>query len=168
MRDQPAKKDKRDPDTAIVAALHGKADMNRGPYRYFRSFILLIMAATIAWHGRIYAGETRKVIRKDPFIEGQYGVYEKGRRTGTIRRDPFLKDQYQYRDNLGKETGTIRKDPFISDQWNITRDGKSSGSLRQNPFREDRYELRDRSGRKQGELRQSPFNKDEWQFEGRD
>ena len=64
----------------------------------------------------VFAGET---IRPNPFIDGQYDIFDDGKRVGTIRENPFIDGQLDVEDGAGHRTETIRRNPFIDGQYDV-------------------------------------------------
>ncbi|GIW42629.1 MAG: hypothetical protein KatS3mg076_3206 [Candidatus Binatia bacterium] len=125
-----------------------------------------VLALALALPLLAHAGdEGDLVIRKDPFLRGEYHIFEKGRRVGSVRQDPFDPNRYHLLDEKGRREKTIRRNPFLEDQFDILDDGKRLGTLRKDPFLEGEYRLFDDKGRRRGRLRQDPFLEDQFRFE---
>ena len=88
-----------------------------------KSVLALVAVATLLPGAPARAGERQQTVRENPFIEGQYDIFEDGRRTGTVRENPFIEGQYDLFDSNGRRTGTARENPFIDNQWDVDHEG---------------------------------------------
>jgi hypothetical protein len=81
--------------------------------------VLAVAIASAILAGRAYGGDGDRTVRENPFIDGQYDVYESGKRVGTVRANPFIADQYDTYDADGRRTGELRRSPFVGGEWKL-------------------------------------------------
>jgi hypothetical protein len=83
-------------------------------------FLLPVAIASAFLAGAARGGEADRTVRKNPFIDGQYDVYDGSeRRVGTVRANPFIADRYDLYDAEGRRTGELRGSPFVDGEWKL-------------------------------------------------
>jgi hypothetical protein len=84
----------------------------------------------------LFAEDSERTIRKSPFFDGEYDVYDGSKRVGTVRQNPFHSDELNVFDEKGQSQESVHENPFFKDQYDVLdKEGQQTETIQKSFFR---------------------------------